>query len=98
MHSFVIDGRRPLRGTVRAAGNKNAALPMLAATLLTDETVELSSVPGIRDVHTMHALLHDVGATVEPLGAGRVAVRAAAITKTTPSVALCASMRASFLL
>src|SRR6478735_761243 len=98
MHSFVIDGREPLRGSVIAAGNKNAALPMLAATLLTEEPVELSNVPGIRDVQTMNALLCDVGAKVEMLGTGGVSVHAHKIVKTTPSPGLCASMRASFLL
>ena len=97
MHSFVIEGKRPLGGTVTAAGNKNAALPMLAATLLTDERVELLNVPAIRDVQTMNTLLRDVGATVEQTGPGHVTVHAQAITKTTPQPGLCASMRASFL-
>jgi len=98
MHSLVIEGRRALRGSVTAAGNKNAALPMLAATLLSEEPVELSNVPGIRDVQTMSSLLCDVGATVESLGPGRVAVHAREIVNTAPSPTLCASMRASFLL
>jgi predicted hydrolase (HD superfamily) len=51
--SFVIEGGRPLRGTVRAAGNKNAALPILAGCLLTDEPVHLANVPRIRDVETI---------------------------------------------
>src|SRR5919204_478466 len=50
--SFVIEGGRPLNGTIRAAGNKNGALPILAACLLTDEEVRLTNVPHIRDVET----------------------------------------------
>lgn len=98
MHSFVIDGRKPLSGSITATGNKNAALPMLAATLLTEERVELSNVPGIGDVQTMSALLQDVGANVERLGAGRIAVQAREVVKTGPLPALCTSLRASFLL
>ena len=69
--SFVIEGGHPLSGTVRAAGNKNGALPILAACLLTDQTIRLTNVPRIRDVDTMVALLADVGADVEWIGAER---------------------------
>ncbi|MGD8699867.1 MAG: UDP-N-acetylglucosamine 1-carboxyvinyltransferase, partial [Gemmatimonadales bacterium] len=57
MSLFVVDGGRTLRGHVRPAGNKNAALPMMAAALLSDEPVELLNVPRIRDVHTMLELM-----------------------------------------
>ena len=60
--SFVIEGKRPLSGTIRVAGNKNGALPILAACLLTDEPVTLHNVPHIRDVDTMLELLVDLGA------------------------------------
>ncbi|MDQ3777735.1 MAG: hypothetical protein M3310_02540, partial [Actinomycetota bacterium] len=50
LETFVIEGGRPLNGRVRAAGNKNGALPILAACLLTDEPVTLTNVPRIRDV------------------------------------------------
>src|SRR5205809_356911 len=63
--SFVIQGGLPLSGRVRAAGNKNGALPILAACLLTSEPVVLHNVPRIRDVETMIALLAEVGAEVE---------------------------------
>ena len=59
--SFVIEGGRRLTGTVRAAGNKNGALPILAACVLTDEPVTLTNVPRIRDVQTMLELLHGIG-------------------------------------
>ena len=58
---FVIQGGRPLNGTVVPSGNKNAALPILAACLLTDEEVVLENVPRIVDVHTMLALLDETG-------------------------------------
>ena len=57
MQSFVIEGGRPLSGTVRASGNKNGALPILAACALATEEVRLSNVPRIRDVETMVASL-----------------------------------------
>ena len=59
--SFVIEGGRPLNGTIRAAGNKNGALPILAACLLTDEEVRLTNVPQIRDVETMVELVREIG-------------------------------------
>ena len=65
---FLVQGGRPLRGTVRPAGNKNAALPILAATLLADGPVELDNIPRIRDVETMLALLLDLGASAEWTG------------------------------
>jgi UDP-N-acetylglucosamine 1-carboxyvinyltransferase len=66
----LVHGGRPLRGTVRPAGNKNAALPILAATLLADGPVDLENIPRIRDVETMLALLVDLGATAEWTGSG----------------------------
>ena len=53
---FLVQGGRPLNGTIRPAGNKNAALPAIAATLLADGPVELGNMPRIRDVETMLAL------------------------------------------
>ena len=70
----MIEGGRRLSGTVRAAGNKNGALPILAATLLTSEPVTLTNVPRIRDVDTMLELLADVGADVAWTGANEVRV------------------------
>src|ERR671931_2265825 len=79
--SFVIEGGRPLYGRIRAAGNKNGALPILAACLLTREPVVLRNVPRIADVETMIELLNDVGAEAGWIGANEVQVRAAEITK-----------------
>ena len=96
--SFVIEGGVPLGGTVRAAGNKNGVLPILAACVLTDEAVELVNVPRIRDVDTMLALLADLGADVDWIGPNDVRVQAADIRKSQLDVELCSRMRASFLL
>jgi UDP-N-acetylglucosamine 1-carboxyvinyltransferase len=76
---FVVEGGHRLQGTVRPAGNKNAALPMLAATLLTSEEVILENVPDIRDVRTMVGLLKAVGAEAEWTGPNEVRVRASEI-------------------
>jgi UDP-N-acetylglucosamine 1-carboxyvinyltransferase len=98
MESFVIEGGHPLNGTVRAAGNKNGALPILAASVLASEQVHLSNVPRIRDVETMVELLADVGAEVEWLGPNDVRVDPAGVSKTDLDPVLAREIRASFLL
>ena len=96
--SFVIEGGRPLSGSVQAAGNKNAALPILAAALLTAEPVTLSNVPRIRDVESMVELIAHVGAEIEWVGPNEVLIRAGEITNTDLDPELCRRLRASFLL
>jgi len=96
--TFVIEGGHALSGTVRAAGNKNATLPILAACLLASEPVELSNVPRIRDVETMLALLSEIGAEVEWQGPNEVRVNAAPAGNYELSEGLCRRMRASILL
>jgi UDP-N-acetylglucosamine 1-carboxyvinyltransferase len=96
--SFVIEGGRPLYGRIRAAGNKNGALPILAACLLTAEPVVLRNVPRIADVETMIELLADVGADVEWTGPNEVRVHADEVAKQELDEELCSRMRASFLL
>src|SRR5919204_940609 len=98
MESFVIEGARPLNGRIRVAGNKNGALPIVAACLLTDEPVLLRNVPHILDVETMLELLADLGAEAEWTGPNEVRIHAAEITKTELDEALCARIRASVLL
>jgi UDP-N-acetylglucosamine 1-carboxyvinyltransferase len=98
MEAFVIEGGHRLSGTVKAAGNKNGALPILAATLLTSEPVTLSNVPRIRDVDTMLEHLADVGADGAWTGGNEVRVHAAEVTKHELDPVLCDRMRASFLL
>jgi UDP-N-acetylglucosamine 1-carboxyvinyltransferase len=70
MDKFVIRGGNPLLGTVRVSGAKNAALPAMAAALLTEEPVTLENVPQVRDIETTRRLLAAMGAEVE-LGYGR---------------------------
>ncbi|MBI2682090.1 MAG: UDP-N-acetylglucosamine 1-carboxyvinyltransferase [Acidobacteriales bacterium] len=70
MDKFVIRGGNPLLGTIRVSGAKNAALPAMAAALLTDETVVLENIPDVRDIQTERKLLVSLGAEVE-LGYGR---------------------------
>jgi UDP-N-acetylglucosamine 1-carboxyvinyltransferase len=98
MEAFVIEGGRRLGGTVKAAGNKNGALPILAATLLTQEPVTLANVPRIRDVQTMLDLLDELGAEVAWTGPNEVRVHAADVSRHELDPMLCARMRASFLL
>ncbi|HEU5362037.1 MAG TPA: UDP-N-acetylglucosamine 1-carboxyvinyltransferase [Gaiellaceae bacterium] len=95
--SFVIEGGHPLRGTVRAAGNKNAALPILAGCLLTGEPVHLSNLPRIRDVETMMALLRDLGAEAEWTGDNEARVHAADVSSEVDE-RHASHIRASFLL
>src|SRR3954470_1598615 len=96
--SFVIEGGQPLSGRVRAAGNKNGALLVLAACLLTTEPVTLSNVPRIRDVDSMIALLSALGADAEWTGDNEVRVHAAELATHELDGELARRIRASFLL
>jgi UDP-N-acetylglucosamine 1-carboxyvinyltransferase len=96
--TFVIEGSQPLNGTIAAAGNKNGALPILAACVLTDQPVVLRNVPHIRDVETMIELLDDIGVQVEWTAPNEVRVHAAEIGKYELDEELCSRIRASFLL
>jgi UDP-N-acetylglucosamine 1-carboxyvinyltransferase len=98
MEAFVIEGARPLNGVIRAAGNKNAALPIVAAALLTDEPVTLTNVPAITDVQTMLELVADLGVEVGHGADGEVRIHAAEVTKRELDEELCSRIRASVLL
>ena len=99
MEKFVIQGGVPLSGTVVPAGNKNGALPILAASVLTEEEVVLRNVPRIRDVQTMLDILEQLGVTVEWRGQNEVALCAADIdTSGEINDDLAEQIRASFLL
>ncbi len=97
MDKYIIDGSFPLKGRIKASGNKNAALPCLAATLLTDETVLLSNIPDIEDVQVMIEILGALGSSVEQKGAGRYAVTTHDISRTDIPLELAKSIRASLL-
>jgi len=98
MEKFVIEGGSPLAGTIVPAGNKNAALPLLAATMLTEEPVRVANVPRIRDVETLLELLEALGATVEWRSDHEVEVCAADVRGTVVDRRLAERIRASFLL
>ena len=95
---FHVTGGRPLDGTIRPAGNKNAALPILAATLLAEGPVTLANVPRIRDVESMTALLTDLGASVSWTAPRTVVIDTANASGKPLDAALCARIRASILL
>ena len=98
LESFVIEGGRPLNGRVKAAGNKNGALPILAACLLTPEPVVLRNVPRILDVETMVELIRDLGVEIDWTGPNEVRVHAASVDKVELDEELCRRIRASILL
>jgi UDP-N-acetylglucosamine 1-carboxyvinyltransferase len=97
MTSFVIEGGRPLNGTIRPIGNKNAALPMLAACLLTDEPVILHNVPTIGDVRAMLTILGGLGVEIEEHG-GTVRLCAHNLTQPAPDPQLFGQIRGSLTL
>src|SRR3990172_4878560 len=98
MPAFRIEGGRPLRGVIRASGNKNAALPMMTACLMTEEPVVLHNVPDIGDVHTMRKLLESLGVQIEPVGPGSVRLQALQVREAQLDPELCRRIRASILL
>src|SRR4051794_10962474 len=98
MEKFVIEGGTPLSGTIVPAGNKNAALPALAACLLTEEEVVLRNIPRIRDVEAMLGLLTGMGVRCEWRDENIVALNASAVTVDSPvDTELSSRIRASFL-
>ncbi|HEU5401869.1 MAG TPA: UDP-N-acetylglucosamine 1-carboxyvinyltransferase, partial [Terriglobales bacterium] len=80
MDKFVVRGGNPLLGTVKVSGAKNAALPAMAAALLTEEPVILENIPQVRDIETERRLLSAMGAEVE-LGYGRAQHRTTICTR-----------------
>ena len=99
MDKFIIRGGKPLQGTMRPSGNKNAALPMMAASLLTTEPVLLHNMPDIQDTRTMAKLLQSLGVTItkDPL-ASTWTIQASNITPGDLDPDLCRQIRASILL
>ena len=98
MPKYVVEGGVPLSGSIRPAGNKNAALPIICATLLSDEPVTLENVPDIRDVRTLLDLLVQLGCSVEWQGEGRVRIEAKEIRPAEVDRGMAARIRASILL
>jgi UDP-N-acetylglucosamine 1-carboxyvinyltransferase len=96
--ALVIEGGNPLTGHIRASGNKNGALPIVAACLLADEPVTLSNVPRIRDVETMLELVCVTGASAEWIGSNEVRVDPRGLSSYDVDPVLAERIRASFLL
>lgn len=98
MEEFVIDGGHPLEGTLTPSGNKNAALPMMAAALLTDETVVLRNVPRIEDIRTMVEIISALGVEIAQTGDHELTIHAQKVRTTDLHPELCRHIRASILL
>jgi len=98
MSTLLVEGGHKLSGAIEVEGNKNAALPLLAACLLTTEECVLANVPRIRDVEGMAELLVDLGAEVDGLGTSTLRVRCKTLIKDEPDAALVGRLRGSVLL
>ncbi len=98
MSTLVIEGGRRIEGRVDVEGNKNAALPLIAACLLTDEWCTLTNMPRIADVEVMARLLLDLGAEVEGIGSTTLRIRCVNVTKDEPDSTLVGRLRGSVLL
>jgi UDP-N-acetylglucosamine 1-carboxyvinyltransferase len=98
LERFVVEGGRRLEGTIRPGGNKNAALPILAACLLTDEPVILRNLPDIQDVRVMLQIIEKLGASVDRLEPNVVRVHAGSDISCEPDAVLSRKIRASILL
>ncbi len=98
MEKFVINGGHPLSGEITVAGNKNAALPTIAACLLTEEELILRNVPRIRDTEAQVGLLESLGVHAIWSSDNELRLRADSVADTSPPEDLAARIRASFLL
>lgn len=97
MSSYIVDGSFPIKGKILASGNKNSALPCIAATLLSDEPVVLKRIPDIEDVHVMFEILSHLGGEVERLGKNEYKVHVSDIKSHEIPGALAKNIRASIL-
>jgi UDP-N-acetylglucosamine 1-carboxyvinyltransferase len=97
MARFIVQGGTPLRGEITASGNKNSALPLIAASLLTEEPVTLRNVPRIGDVRGMLEILSGLGAQIEELEPHAVRIRTADVARTDIDPRLSREMRTSLL-
>ncbi len=95
---FIVEGGNRLSGSIRPSGNKNAALPIVAAALLSEHPVTLENVPRIRDIETLVELIASVGASVEWTERNTLTIHAKSLRARDLDPALCARIRASILL
>jgi UDP-N-acetylglucosamine 1-carboxyvinyltransferase len=98
MDAFIIEGKAPLNGHVTPSGNKNAAFPLIAAALLTDQPVTLHNLPNIGDVRTMLKIVEDLGVEITRHSPHSVTLRAGVIKKTAPDPARFGQMRGALVL
>jgi len=98
MDAFVIEGKAPLHGEITPSGNKNAAFPLIAAALLTDDPVTLHNLPHIGDVRTMLKIVEDLGVEITRHNKHSVTLRAGTIRTTTPDPTRFGKMRGSLVL
>ncbi|MBM4420876.1 MAG: UDP-N-acetylglucosamine 1-carboxyvinyltransferase [Chloroflexi bacterium] len=97
MARFIVEGGTPLRGVITPSGNKNAALPLIAAALLTDEPVTLKNLPRIRDVRGMVEIAGELGARIEELGPHEIRITAGELGGQSIAPALAREIRTSLL-
>ena len=95
---YIVEGGATLSGTIRPSGNKNAALPIIAASLLTEHPVTLSNVPRIRDTETLVELIRSVGASADWTERNTLQIQAKSIRPSDLDPELCRKIRASILL
>lgn len=95
---YVVEGGHRLSGSIRPSGNKNAALPIIAASLLTDQVVHLTNVPRILDTETLVELMRSVGAEAEWRGRNELVIHAKEVRPADLDPELCAQIRASIVL
>ncbi|MCD4701393.1 MAG: UDP-N-acetylglucosamine 1-carboxyvinyltransferase [Candidatus Aegiribacteria sp.] len=96
--AYIVEGGKPLSGILEPCGSKNAALPILAACLLTDKDVTLHNIPDISDVRTMISLLQSIGVSVTRLSSSSMRFNASTINPDTIDSSACKEIRASILL
>ena len=97
MYEYHIEGGFPIKGTVKASGNKNAALPCIAAALLTSEQVTLQNIPDIEDTGVMLSVLKELGASVEKIGPNCWKIQADKLTTSAVPIEQAKKIRASIL-
>ena len=98
MASLKVIGGRALSGRVAVEGNKNSALPLIAACMLTDQPCELTNVPRIRDVDVLLEIIESLGATVDGRGTGTLRIQCGSVTSDRPDATLVGRLRGSVLL
>ena len=92
---YIVEGEATLSGTIRPSGNKNAALPIIAASLLSEHPITLTNVPRIRDTETLVELVRSVGASADWTDRNSLRLHAKTVTPSDLDPELCRKIRAS---